>query len=651
MACTLPRPMRLVSPLSLRVCAVVAYCTAAVAQTPGEELCRWRGGVREDLVFDPSRIVVQRAVGATTSEVLSELGARGIAAVGADATGVGTWQTVTLAQGVADMVALRNMLENAISAPTVAFAAPVLRGFGSAFTTVTPDLLVRAKPAHRAEVLNVVAQLVPTAQPFDLQFGGMLGAVRAHSASRNGLDVLAEANRLATDPRIEWAEPDWQFEGKGALVPNDPGWPLLWGMSNTGQFGGVPDMDMDCDLAWDITTGSAAVRIVVLDTGVQLNHPDLAGVVGADFTGQAGGGAPIGTCDVHGTAVAGCVAALHDNLLGTVGVAPDCRVVSARTFVATSACDGSWTSYASWTVNALGWAQALGARVSNNSNGYGFASAAIDAAYASTWASGVVHFASAGNNASAAVTYPASIPVVNAVAALASNGSLAVFSNSGADFAAPGEQIYSTDRTGPDGYYTGDYGLVSGTSFASPYAAGVAALVLSQTPAMSALQVELAMRAARDIGAPGRDAVYGWGFVNANSALRSIPYGEGLAGSGGLVPELYATGCLRIGRTMHIEVEHAVGGALGVLGVGTAPGSFPFFGGTALVAMPWQTLGVICGGTVGAAGEGAASYAVAIPNSPSLVDTSIYVQSMLIDVGVPPGYLSFTNGLQIVVGG
>ena len=78
---------------------------------------------------------------------------------------------------------------------------------------------------------------------------------------------------------------------------------------------------------------------------------------------------------------------------------------------------GNWNSQASWTVDALTWAASIGARVTNNSNGYGFTSSAIEAAYATTRNSGMVHFASAMNNASPTLGYPSSLPTVNAVAA------------------------------------------------------------------------------------------------------------------------------------------------------------------------------------------------------------------------------------------
>src|SRR5262249_7412060 len=153
-----------------------------------------------------------------------------------------------------------------------------------------------------------------------------------------------------------------------------------------------------------------------------------------------------------------------------------------RAFISNNSCDNSWTTMSSWTVNALAWAQSIGARVSNNSNKYGslVQSSAIAAEYLFTRGMGMVHFAAAGNDTNNAIVYPASLPGVNAVAAVAEGGALASFSNHGTGlaFSAPGVQIYTTDRTGANGYTNGDYVFSFGTSVASPYAAGVAALVL-----------------------------------------------------------------------------------------------------------------------------------------------------------------------------
>jgi subtilisin family serine protease len=202
-------------------------------------------------------------------------------------------------------------------------------------------------------------------------------------------------------------------------------------------------------------------------------------------------------------------------------VAPDCRAVSMRTFISILP-DGTWTSQASWTVNALAAAQALGASVTNNSNGYGFQSSAIDQKYLDLWNGGIVNFAAAGNNG-VGIDYPAVLQTVNAVGSVGRNGVLSSFSNTGPelDFVAPGEVVITTDRSGPLGWdATGDFVYVNGTSFATPFAAGIAALVLSAHPGFTSLQVGQVLRnSCTDLGPPGQDPSYGYGLVNALQAL------------------------------------------------------------------------------------------------------------------------------------
>ena len=173
-------------------------------------------------------------------------------------------------------------------------------------------------------------------------------------------------------------------------------------------------------------------------------------------------------------------------------------------------------------MDAIDHAVSIGARVTNNSNQYAIASGAIESAYAQSRAMGLVHFASAGNFAVRVSTYPASLPTVNSIGAVDRTGSLASFSNFGTTLfaTAPGEEIITTDRVGSDGQAEGDYTAVDGTSFASPYAAGVAALVLSLDPSLEAAEVEAILaETAADYGAPGFDAVFGWGLLNARAAV------------------------------------------------------------------------------------------------------------------------------------
>lgn len=462
----------------------------------------------------------------------------GVSAIGREATGVESdvqptgvagWYLLPLQNPLTDVSDAASCSAQLLGISEVEFTSPVFQGQDGGWIIMTEDVLVRFKPEYLNARAAILSKLAPSLQVIEENFGNMPGAYKLRSSSRSGFEVLAGANRLAEDSRIEWSEPDAQFTGRSDLIPTDPFFSSeSWGIRNLGQYGGTVNMDMDGDLAWNTTIGNPNIKVLIIDTGVQQNHPDINQLPGADFTGEGGGGGPVNACDNHGTAVAGCVSAIMNNSLGSVGIAPGCRVLSARTFISLPSCTGSWTTQSSWTVNALTWGEAQGARVSNNSNQYGsYASNAIDAKYQLTYNNGMVHFASAGNNSSSIITYPASLAVVNAVAALAPTGTLASFSNygNGLDFAAPGAYIFTTDRTGNDGYGGGpspfsDYALVDGTSFASPYAAGVAALILSRNSNLTPAQVEgLLQVSCRDLGATGYDTQFGWGFVNAYSAF------------------------------------------------------------------------------------------------------------------------------------
>ncbi len=346
--------------------------------------------------------------------------------------------------------------------------------------------------------------------------------VRFDDEIKNGFEALALANSLAQNQDILFAEPDMVITGRSNLIPNDPLFGQQWALLNTGQNGGSVGVDMRATEAWNVTTGNNSIITVIIDTGVEQTHPDINQIGGANFasSGPTNGG-PGNNFDNHGTPVAGCVSAKINNNIGVVGVAPGTRSASARAMITTDAL-GSWTAQASWTVDALNWASSIGARVTNNSNAYSFSSAAIETAYLNTYNAGMVHFGGAGNNSANALSYPASLSSVNAVSAVNRIGNLASFSNynAGLSVSAPGENLLSTDRTGSLGYSTGDYAEVSGTSFASPYAAGVAALILSVDPTLATPAVEQILRQTTlDLGTPGFDIQFGHGMVNAFAAV------------------------------------------------------------------------------------------------------------------------------------
>ncbi|MCH8149858.1 MAG: S8 family serine peptidase, partial [Planctomycetes bacterium] len=367
-------------------------------------------------------------------------------------------------------------------------------------------------------------------------WAGMAGVYRVKAGTRNGFGVLRIANAIAAKPGVKFAEPDMVKTSRRSLIPNDTFFDLLWGLHNTGQSGGTVDMDMDGPEAWDLTIGDPAIITVILDDGTQQDHPDINQIPGADFTGSGTGGGPFNQCDNHGTAVAGCTSAIINNALGVVGSAPGCKIAAAKWSISTlgNPCPGTGSFAISWFVNALSFAESIGAKVTNNSNGFG-PSASITTKYQQTRDAGIVHFASAGNDGTSVIGYPANLPTVNAVGAINRFGNKASFSTFGVGlaFMAPGQSIASTDRTGNDGYVGGDYVLIDGTSFSSPYAAGVAALVFSVDNTLVPDDVEQILNStATDRGAAGYDTVYGWGILNLFGAVQAaMPQTITLSGS------------------------------------------------------------------------------------------------------------------------
>lgn len=516
----------------IRVCAVLAglICSAPALGEAAYELYYF--DQPQALALDPSRIAVFQEIAQReqADDLLAALSALpSLVARDAARHAIPGWTLAPVEQGARSGPAIEQIVERAAQDDRFTFASPVfLDRLGGPFI-VTRDILVGCA-AHMDEAtqLAMLAQL-DLGTIVESSVANMPGVYRLRAHSRNGFDVLDAAAMLARRDDVRFAEPDMLFTGRasGGFVPDDTGFANCWHHLNTGQSGGTPDIDMDTTDAWTTQQGDPAVLTLIIDTGVDQAHPDLNQLPGMDFTSSPGvAGGPNNACDNHGTAVAGCVSASINNALGTVGVAPLTRTVSARCFVSTVPCDGSWSASYSWTADALAWAEVNGVRLTNNSNYYGGSSATVTTKYQQTRTDGtMVHFASAGNDNAFGSTYPASVTGVNSVAAIDRNGMKASFSNFGSDiaFSAPGVSIYSTDRVGSDGYVSGDYASVSGTSFASPNTAGVAALVLSQHPEYAAADVETALRdGAIDMGSMGRDDIYGWGFVNAAGALNVV---------------------------------------------------------------------------------------------------------------------------------
>jgi subtilisin family serine protease len=281
---------------------------------------------------------------------------------------------------------------------------------------------------------------------------------------------------LANNPNVEYVEPDYIVQAVAA--PNDTYFDLQWGLDNQGQEIqgniGTPGADIDMLDAWNASS-SAGSLVAIIDTGTQLDHPDLQAnlVAGWDFFDDD---ADPSDSDGHGTHTAGTVAAVADNGSGVAGVCPNCRIMPLR-FLGPN---GGSTSDA---IAALDYAVANGATVSNNSWGGGGYSQALYDAIAAAGATGHVFVAAAGNNGTDTdvyAHYPSAYDLSNiiSVAATTNNDLRAGFSNYGVvsvDLGAPGLDIAST-------YTNGQYVWSSGTSMAAPHVAGVVALLQGMSP-------------------------------------------------------------------------------------------------------------------------------------------------------------------------
>lgn len=320
-------------------------------------------------------------------------------------------------------------------------AALALAGFASAAGASPPtrapkseyvpgELIVRFNaglgPARRAEVLSE------------------RGARRKRALRLPGAEVVsvtpgksveAAARELEAQPGVAFAEPNYIY--RPTATPNDPRFGALWGLHQS------TDRDIDAPEAWEEQTGSAAIKVAVVDTGVAYDHPDLAAnmLPGYDFFDDD---ADPRDDDGHGTHVAGTIGAVGNNVSGVTGVNWDVSLLPVRVLGA----DGGTVET---VTNGFAYAAAQGAKVVNASLGGSGQSQAMKAAIDA--AAGTTLFVVAAGNASsdndAFPVYPCSYPSPNlvCVAATDETDGLAEFSNYGegsVDLAAPGTRIEST---------------------------------------------------------------------------------------------------------------------------------------------------------------------------------------------------------------
>jgi hypothetical protein len=334
-------------------------------------------------------------------------------------------------------------------------------------------------------------------------------------------------------------------ERRTALVPNDPLVANQWYLTQNRSY--------DAWLDWQEVAPLAPVRVAVIDSGIDGTHPELAPRIEAARS-FVGGSAKTDT-QGHGTFVAGLIAAGANDGVGIAGLAPSARLLVAKVVTSTG------TIPVEAEVKAIRWAVASGARVINMSLGgvrdpndpsrdtYSRLEAE---AIAYAVEQGVTVVAAVGNADQAPsqpwkyASWPAALPHVLGVSALARNGASPLFSNRDAvynDIAAPGQEILSTfplpltalRPACPDQGYSscgpGEYQEAEGTSFAAPQVSAAAAVLLATLPELTSDQaVAVLERSAVDVApangcpmcGPGRDALTGWGRLDVTAALGAL---------------------------------------------------------------------------------------------------------------------------------
>ena len=442
---------------------------------------------------------------------------------------------------------------------------------------------------------------------------------------------------------------DLNYIRRATATPNDPLYRLQWHLR-----------DISLPQAWDITTGpnngAADVVVAVIDTGVRLDHPDLAGqlINGFDFISDPtrahdgdgidadpndpGDQALSGTSSFHGTHVTGTIVAASNNGVGVSGICWRCKVMPLRVLGV-----GGGTSfdliaairYAAGLTNSTGQLATKRADIINISLGGGGLSQNEQNTITQARDAGVIIVAAAGNNSSALPSYPASYAGVVSVSATTITRALAPYSNFGGhiDVAAPGgnngtdingdgvgDGVISThaDDSAAGSAISLGYSGLNGTSMASPHVAGVVALMKSVLPTLTPDQLDAELNSGAlsdDLGLPGRDDQFGIGLINANKAVaraRAIASGSS---SGVPATLLTSPGSLSFGplsSTLNLNVQNAGSAALQIISITSD--------------QPW--LSVVATANVGTSGLG--TYSVSV-NRSGLADGSyagtLHIQS------------------------
>jgi hypothetical protein len=327
-----------------------------------------------------------------------------------------------------------------------------------------------------------------------------LGQSNVHIVDLPGnASETAVAERLSHNPNLKFAELDRRV--KVSMAVNDPYLGSEWHLAKIGASS-----------AWDVSQG-AGVTIAILDSGVDTTHPDLAPNLVAGFNTYDNNTDVADVCG-HGTAVAGTAAAASNNGAGVAGIAGRAKIMPVRIAVYDATAGGCYAYY-STAASGLTYAADHGARVANISYGSLTESAAVKSAADYMKSKGGLVFVSAGNTGTDQGASVSSSMIV--VSATDSNDNKASWSSYGSFVAlsAPGAGIWTTSRGG-------SYQAWNGTSFSSPLTAGVAAVMMAANPALGGAQIEaLMVSTSVDLGAAGRDPLFGFGRIDAAAGVKA----------------------------------------------------------------------------------------------------------------------------------
>ncbi len=427
---------------------------------------------------------------------------------------------------------------------------------------VDGEVLVKFSDGVNAQAVNSALAQVGAQAIETIEFVGV-----HHLKITSEKSVKKAVDEFSALPNVVYAEPNYIYSTE--VTPNDPKYNQLWGMHNTGQTGGLSGADISAPEAWDIHTGNGAVIVGVIDTGIDYTHDDLAINIytnpGEDAwsnpndptTGNGQDDDGNGKVDdwkgwnfvnnsnnpyddnMHGTHCAGSIGAVGNNGTGVVGVNWNVKMMPLKFL------DSSGSGSSTNAIKAIEYAVQMGAHVLSNSWGGGGFSATMEEAIKKANNAGILFVAASGNDGTdndLYPHYPSNYQVNNVVAVAASDHSdnralwgsgggddgcgfvcsnavaATPGSNYGAttvDIAAPGKEILSTVPGN-------SYGVLSGTSMATPHVAGGAALLLSMNPNLTIDELKAALYNNVDPLDDFENKIVSGGRMNIFAALKSV---------------------------------------------------------------------------------------------------------------------------------